>query len=730
MSVQSTNIMISVNVYNVLQQILHSAPILKTILENSITLPEFLSHLRKWFTTEINKSALASKYYNHSFTSRQAFKSLTWKDYATIRLLDYLDHEGNHYEDQNLKGEMVVSQPFEQIWMAYKHGKSAANVDFFKDMLHLFIQFCQDVDFENVSEELINTWMKRHPSGLDPEIIEIRKQNKQRIILKFIEKIDKGEIVKSNFTFNETDTFNDKLEKMNEWWMQRSFHLQFAIDDPETLNEMLDFSLNEPTMEILREAHQKKIPFFINPYYLSLLNANLDPRFLGSDQTIRDYIFHNKELNDEFGRIVAWEKEDIVKEGKPNAAGWILPSPSLHNVHRRYPEVAILIPDTVGRACGGLCISCQRMYDFQSGRLNFDLEKLKPKEAWNQKLKRLMSYFENDSQLRDILITGGDALMSSDTSLKQILEEVYLMALRKKEANQNRPNGQKFAELIRVRLGTRLPAYIPQRITSDFIDLLKDFKQKASKIGIQQFVIQTHFESAMEVTPEVKHAIEQLLSAGWMVTNQIVFTVAASRRGHTAKLRSILNKLGMITYYTFTVKGYRENKYNFATNARAVQEQLEEKKFGIVPQSFTERIKMLPKDAENMVANIHALCADAGLPFLATDRNVLNMPGVGKSQTFRTIGITNDGRRILEFEHDTTRNHSPVIHKMDKVIIIESKTMSEYLNQLEDMGEDRKEYESVFGYSLGSTEPVMPIYSYPKYDFKITDELTNFEMPA
>mgnify|MGYP006964440637 FL=1 len=63
----------------------------------------------------------------------------------------------------------------------------------------------------------------------------------------------------------------------------------------------------------------------------------------------------------------------------------------------------------MGRACGGLCASCQRMYDFQSRRLNFELEKLKPKENWNTRLRKLMDYFEHDTQIRDILITGGDA---------------------------------------------------------------------------------------------------------------------------------------------------------------------------------------------------------------------------------------------------------------------------------------------------------------------------------
>jgi len=128
------------------------------------------------------------------------------------------------------------------------------------------------------------------------------------------------------------------------------------------------------------------------------------------------------------------------------------------------------------------------------------------------------------------------------------------------------------------------------------------------------------------------------------------------------------------------------------------------------------------------VENIEALRRYAGLPFLATDRNVLNLPGVGKSMTFRVIGITRYGRRILEFDHDETRRHSPIIQSMGKVIIIESKSIHEYLNQLEELGEDRNDYEGLYGYSLGQTEPRVPVYDYPEYEFKTTDALTNLEL--
>jgi len=493
------------------------------------------------------------------------------------------------------------------------------------------------------------------------------------------------------------------------------------------LNELLGYSLDPDTMKILYDAEKVGIPFFVNPYYLSLLHVRVPYYAIGADLAIRDYIIYSRQLIQEFGHIKAWEKEDIVEPGKPNAAGWLLPSHN--NIHRRYPEVAILIPDTMGRACAGLCSSCQRMFDFQHGRLNFNLRKLKPDETWDDRLEVLMQYFENDSQLKDILITGGDSLMSSNHSLEKILDSIYNMAKNKKDANKKRKKENKYAEIIRVRLGTRLPVYLPQKITDSLIMMLSDFKIKASKIGIKQFIIQTHFESPMEITPEAKLGIQKMISAGWIITNQHVFTSAASRRGHNTKLRKALNDIGVLPYYTFTVKGYMENNHMFAPNSRAVQESIEEKIIGEIFEKNIEEVNNITSDSEYITENINNIRNNNGIPFIATDRNVLNLPGVGKSLTFRVIGITRYGRRILEFDHDATRFHSPIINQMKKVVIIESKSISEYLNQLEDMGEDLNEYRGLYGYSIGETENRMSIYEYPEYNYTVTNKITNLEIP-
>ena len=712
--------------HKLLKQLLAENKTLREIMRKSENEIEAIVGVEKWITDILEKRPTAKKFFEEESGGRELFEALTWSDYAAIRILDYVKHAGKEFDDQNLRGELAISNPIRMIWLAVKRGSGGAKPEFFEDTLRLFRQLNSDKAPIKPTREQAEEWMDRWPSGLDPRIIKLREENKERILRIIIDRIDKGKIKSSRFFFDPDMSDDEKYERAKTWWSQNRFHLNFAIRSADLLNEMLGNSLDPDRMKILYRAEKAGIPFFINPYYLSLLHVRVPYFAIGADQALRDYVLYTKQLIDEFGAIVAWEKEDKVEPGEPNAAGWILPTKS--NIHRRYPEVAILIPDTVGRACGGLCSSCQRMYDFQSGHLNFNLDKLAPKETWPEKLNKLMDYYENDSQLRDILLTGGDALMSSDKSLKEIFDAIYDMAIRKIEANKNRADGEKYAEIVRIRLGTRMPVYLPMRITEELVSILSEFKKKASKIGIKQFVVQTHFISPMEITPEAAEGVRRLISAGWTVTNQHVLIASSSRRGHTAKLRQKLNEIGAIPYYTFTVKGYMENQSNFATNARAVQEELEEKVFGLVPTEFDERLKNLPLDAKNIVENLKAIRAEADIPFIATDRNVINLPGVGKSLTFRVIGITRYGRRILEFDHDATRRHSPITGKMGKVTIIESKSISEYLQQLANMGEDLAEYETVWGYSLGETEPRAPIYEYPHYDFGVTDELTNFDM--
>lgn len=608
--------------------------------------------------------------------------------------------------------------------------------DLFVELFQLFKRL-QGENVPSPSPQRIKSRNDRWDTGLDEEVREMRDENKERMLHLLIQKIENRKSKPSvRFHFEEGMSYEEKYQLVSKWWGDFRFHLSMAVKSPAELNRFLGNSLSSETMYLLNRARKKGMPFFATPYYLSLLNVT---GYGYNDEAIRSYILYSPRLVETYGNIRAWEKEDIVEAGKPNAAGWLLPDG--HNIHRRYPEVAILIPDTMGRACGGLCASCQRMYDFQSERLNFEFETLRPKESWDSELRRLMTYFEQDTQLRDILITGGDALMSQNKTLKNILEAVYRMAVRKQRANLERPEGEKYAELQRVRLGSRLLAYLPMRINDELVDILREFKEKASAVGVKQFIIQTHFQTPLEVTPEAKEAIRKILSAGWIITNQLVYTVAASRRGHTTRLRQVLNSLGVVCYYTFSVKGFNENYAVFAPNSRSMQEQQEEKIYGqMTPEQAEELYKILEtkvsagineektKEDADTAKQIRRFMRKHHLPFLATDRSVLNLPAIGKSMTFQLVGLTEEGKRILRFEHDGTRHHSPIIDQMGQIYIVENKSLAAYLRQLSKMGEDPEDYASIWSYTKGETEPRFSLYEYPDFPFRITDKMSNLEI--
>ena len=636
------------------------------------------------------------------------------------RLLEY---DGRVVHELSV-GEDVKVETLALLWrfLSGRIGEDEISPDFALELYHQFSRL-HDCPSGVPEKEDVLRWMRRWPDGLNEQVRAIREANKERIMALLVRKIEHRPASSGRYVFPEGCSEAEKLGWVRRWWGEARFHLSMAVKSAAELNRMLDGTLSGETLRIYQQAQEKGIPVFVTPYYLSLLN----PTGKGyDDAAIRSYVIYSSRLVETFGGIRAWEREDIVEEGKPNVAGWLLPGG--HNIHRRYPEVAILIPDTMGRACGGLCASCQRMYDFQSRRLNFELEKLKPKENWNTRLRKLMDYFEHDTQIRDILITGGDALMSRNATLRNILDAVCKMAVRKRQANLSRPDGEKYAELQRVRLGTRLPVYLPMRVDDELLDILRDFRQKAAEAGIIQLFVQTHFQSPLEVTPESREAIRRILSTGWAVTNQLVYNVAASRRGHTAKLRKVLNSLGVICYYTFTVKGFEENYEVFAPNARSLQESAEEKAWGrLAPEAEHDFLESLD-GAPNKAVAIRQFCAAHDVPFLATDRSVLNLPGIGKSMSFALVGVDAKGRRILRFDHDRTRRHSPIIDRVHEVYIRENKPVYRYLLQLQDMGEDMGEYETLWAYTEGETERRFPFFEYPVPDFSVTSRYTNLDV--
>lgn len=693
--------MLSLTLSQIRQLYCQELPELTAMAQQSLDDTDFKNHLQEFLTPYISGGNKAGE---------------------QIRLLISYDGKTVH-ELSNEQDMQIQTLSLLRRFLTGNLENAEISTDLFLDLYYLFKRL-EEPESPLPSPQRIKNRTERWATGLDEDVIELRSENQERMLHLLIQKIENRKSKPSSrFHFEEGMSYEEKYQQVCQWWNDFRFHLSMAIKTPTELNRFLGNSLSSETMYLLSRARKKGMPFFATPYYLSLLNTSGEGY---NDEAIRSYILYSPRLVETYGNIRAWEREDIVEVGKPNAAGWLLPDG--HNIHRRYPEVAILIPDTMGRACGGLCASCQRMYDFQSERLNFEFDALRPKESWDKKLRRLMSYFEEDTQLRDILITGGDALMSQNKTLKNILEAVYRMAARKRKANQERPEGEKYAELQRVRLGSRLLAYLPMRINDELIEILREFKEKASVIGVKQFIIQTHFQSPLEVTPYTREAIRKILSAGWLITNQLVYTVAASRRGHTTRLRQVLNSLGVVCYYTFSVKGFNENYAVFTPNSRSMQEQHEEKAFGKLTQEQADELYSLLETGEDIATRIRHFMKKHHLPFMATDRSVLNLPAIGKSMTFNLVGITEEGRRVLRFDHDSTRRHSSIIDKLGKIYIVENKSLAAYLRQLSKMGEDPEDYASIWSYTEGETEPRFKLYEYPEFEFHTTERMSNLEV--
>ncbi len=323
----STNITekqaLTVRSLTIVKKILDENPEIKEIVSATTSYDEALLMMKERLSSYLLSNPETNNYFNSELSD--SINKISWRDAGIIRLLNYINHEGTSYPDPNRKNRIEISSPIKNLYNAVKYGKGNCSKDFFLDLLFLFRQINGKLKQKLPTEQKIKSWMSKYPSGLSERIIETRKQNKERILRVIIELINSGVQKSNRYFFEDGMTDEEKYKKALIWWKDYKFHLRFAVRNPAQLNQMLDFSLRPSRMEVLNNAYEAGIPFFINPYYLSLIDVNVTLGKTGSDRTLRDYIFHSQELVDEFGDIVAWEKEDIVEPGKPNAAGWLLP---------------------------------------------------------------------------------------------------------------------------------------------------------------------------------------------------------------------------------------------------------------------------------------------------------------------------------------------------------------------------------------------------------------------
>lgn len=202
-------------------------------------------------------------------------------------------------------------------------------------------------------------------------------------------------------------------------------------------------------------------PARANPYYLGLIRQKGDPVW---KQCVPD----------------ARELEDL--HSSPDPLDEESQSKTKVVVHR-YPDRVLLL---VSNQCAMFCRFCTRKR--RVGDMHKDISESDVMEG--------IEYIRRSPQIRDVLLSGGDPLMLPDAKL-----EKYIKAVR----------AIPHVEIIRI--GTRVPCTLPQRITGKLCRMLKKY---------HPIYINTHFEHPMEITKESSKACAMLADAGIPLGNQSV----------------------------------------------------------------------------------------------------------------------------------------------------------------------------------------------------------------
>jgi lysine 2,3-aminomutase len=175
------------------------------------------------------------------------------------------------------------------------------------------------------------------------------------------------------------------------------------------------------------------------------------------------------------------ELEDQYQTADPLSEETLSPVPGL--IHR-YPDRAVLL---VSNRCPVYCRFCMR-------KRHVGGNDCPPLEQ--DSLEKILAYIGTTPAIRDVTLSGGDPLMLDNESLHNVLSQL-----------------RSIPHVRIIRLGTRIPVTLPERITPDFCDMLRQF---------HPLYINTHFNHPSEVTAESSNACGLLADAGIPLGNQSV----------------------------------------------------------------------------------------------------------------------------------------------------------------------------------------------------------------
>lgn len=142
-------------------------------------------------------------------------------------------------------------------------------------------------------KEIVSCWMERWPSGLEPDVLDVMERNRQRIMHYLVEKVSGKSNRSVHYRFEEGMSYEDKLRRISEWWSDYRFHIAMAARSPKEINMLLGGTIAKENYAIMLAARHKGMPFFLTPYYASLMNPE---RGGYDDYAIRSYVLYSPEL--------------------------------------------------------------------------------------------------------------------------------------------------------------------------------------------------------------------------------------------------------------------------------------------------------------------------------------------------------------------------------------------------------------------------------------------------
>ena len=286
-------------------------------------------------------------------------------------------------------------------------------------------------------------------------------------------------------SYNKATTFRSHAPGAwagEEKWDDYKWQLRNRINSLEELEAHMELTTEERQGIILSGT---RLAMSITPHFFNLIDKN-DP-----ECPIRKQIIPREEES----QLDPQELSDPCGEDSH------MPVPGL--VHRYPDRVLFLVTDR----CASYCRYCTRSRVVSGvGEQRLELQ-------WEQAFR----YLEDNPQIRDVLLSGGDPLLLSDKLLKRLLTRL-----------------RSIPHIQFVRIGSRIPIFLPQRITPELCSMLREF---------HPLFISIHANHPKELTTEVKAALERLADAGIPMGNQSVLLKGINDDVETQ--RALVHKLLM-----------------------------------------------------------------------------------------------------------------------------------------------------------------------------------------